>query len=66
MRITHRQIEAFRALMVSGSMTEAAQYLSVTQPAVSKIISQLESELGFSLFERRQGKLSPTDDGYIL
>ena len=47
-------------------MTEAAQFLSVTQPAVSKIISQLEMELGFSLFERRQGKLSPTDDGYLL
>lgn len=65
-RITHRQIEAFRALMLSRSMTEAAQFLSVTQPAVSKIITQLEEGLGFSLFDRRQGKLSPTDDGYIL
>ncbi len=52
--------------MLTGSMTEAAQALSVTQPAVSKIISQLEEELGFSLFNRRQGKLEPTDDAYIL
>ena len=66
MRITHRQIEAFRALMMTGSMTEAAQLLSVTQPAVSKIISQLESEARFSLFDRRQGKLKPTDEAYIL
>lgn len=66
MRPTHRQIETFRALMLAGSMTEAARMLSVTQPAVSKIISQLEEELGFALFERHKGKLSPTADGYIL
>lgn len=65
-RPTHRQIEVFRALMLSESMTEAARHLSVTQPAVSKIISQLEEELDFSLFDRRQGKLSPTDEAQIL
>lgn len=52
--------------MLTGSMTEAARALSVTQPAVSKIITQLEGELGFALFERRQGKLEPTADAYIL
>jgi len=52
--------------MLTGSMTEAARALSVTQPAVSKIISQLEEELGFALFQRRQGKLDPTDDAFIL
>ncbi|MCP1201010.1 LysR substrate-binding domain-containing protein [Notoacmeibacter sp. MSK16QG-6] len=66
MRPTHRQIEAFRALMLSKSMTEAARMLSVTQPAVSKIITQLEQELEISLFERRQGKFSPTDDAFAL
>ncbi len=66
MRVTHRQIEAFRALMLCESMTEAAHLLSVTQPAVSKIISQLEQELGLALFNRRQGKLSPTDNAFIL
>lgn len=66
MRVTHRQIEAFRALMLCESMTEAAHSLSVTQPAVSKIVSQLEEELGFPLFNRRQGKFSPTDNAFIL
>lgn len=66
LQLTHRQIEAFRALMLSGSVTEAGRLLSVTQPAVSKIISQLEAELGFALFDRRQGKLSPTGDAHIL
>lgn len=47
-------------------MTSAARLLSVTQPAVSKIISQLELEIGFSLFDRMQGKLSATEDAYSL
>lgn len=66
MRLTHRQIEVFRTLMLSGSMTEAARLLSVTQPAVSKIMGQLQIEIGFSLFDSKQGKLSPTDDAYSL
>lgn len=66
LRLTHRQIEAFRALMLSGSVTEAGQLLSVTQPAVSKILSQLEAELGFALFDRRQGTLNPTAEAHIL
>ena len=66
LQLTHRQIEAFRALMLSGSVTEAGRLLSVTQPAVSKIMSQLEAELGFALFDRRQGKLTPTGDAHIL
>ncbi|MCF3935200.1 LysR substrate-binding domain-containing protein [Acuticoccus sp. M5D2P5] len=62
---THRQVEAFRAVMISGSMTEAARMLSVTQPAVSKILRQMENELGFSLF-RRDGGLKPTEAAEIL
>lgn len=66
MRPTHRQIEAFRALMITGSMTEAARILSVTQPAVSKIISQLEEEIGFPVFIRKQGRLKPNDNAFML
>ncbi|WP_172327259.1 LysR substrate-binding domain-containing protein [Mangrovicoccus sp. HB161399] len=65
-RPTHRQIEAFRAVMVAASVTEAARMLSVSQPAVSKILGQLEAALGFALFERRQGGLKPTDAAFAL
>lgn len=65
-RLTHRQIEVFRTLMLTDSMTKAARLLSVTQPAVSKIIGQLEIEIGFTLFDRKQGKLSATNDAYSL
>ena len=39
-----RQIEAFRFVMVTGTTTGAASSMSITQPAVSRLIADLESE----------------------
>ncbi|QPC44050.1 LysR family transcriptional regulator [Kaustia mangrovi] len=64
--ITPRQIEAFRAVMLTRSMTGAARILSVTQSAVSKIMHELEDELGFVLFSRRKGGLEPTPEAHAL
>lgn len=58
--ITLKQIEAFRAVMLGNSMTEAAKSLFVTQSAVSKIMREFEQEIGFQLFSRRKGGLLPT------
>jgi DNA-binding transcriptional LysR family regulator len=55
-----RQLEIFRAVMETGSVTEAARLLRVSQPAVSKILQQAESQLGFQLFIRVRGTLAPT------
>jgi DNA-binding transcriptional LysR family regulator len=55
-----RQLECFRAVMVTGTMTRAAEVLRISQPSVSNIIAGLEHELGFSLFKRRKGRLQPT------
>ena len=60
MMITLKQIEAFRAVMLGNSMTEAAKILFVTQSAVSKIMREFEQEVGFELFSRRKGGLLPT------
>lgn len=57
-----RQFECFRAVMVTGTMTRAAELLGVSQPSVSNIIAALEHELGFSLFRRRNGRLQPTSE----
>jgi len=58
-----RQIEAFRAVMVAGTVTAAGNILCVTQPAVTRLISNLEREVGFKLFERRRNRLVPTAEG---
>ncbi|NQU58527.1 MAG: LysR family transcriptional regulator, partial [Rhodospirillales bacterium] len=57
-----RQIEAFRAVMTEGSVTQAAVALGVTQPAVSCLIGNLEDSLGFILFKRHRGRFQPTGE----
>ncbi len=61
-----RNIEAFHALMVAGTTTEAAAMLRVSQPAVSRMIAQLERDLGFALFKRIKGRLFPTPEAEIF
>ena len=58
-----RQLEAFNHVMNSGSMVAAAAVMHISQPAVSRLISDLEKELKFSLFNRKQGMLVPTPNG---
>ncbi|MFZ7319563.1 LysR family transcriptional regulator [Comamonas jiangduensis] len=58
-RIGHRHIEVFRALMLAGSATGAAQLLFTSQPTVSRELARLEHLLGYALFERSQGRLRP-------
>lgn len=50
-----RQLEAFAAVMKSGSITQAAQSMHLSQPAVSKLIADLEHAIGFQLFIRARG-----------
>lgn len=61
-----KQVEAFRAVMLSGSMTAAAESLHTSQPNISRLIAQLERNAGFKLFERVAGRLLPTDEGAAL
>ena len=61
-----KQIEAFRTVMLSGSMTVAATQLHTSQPNISRVISQLERESGFKLFTRIAGRLTPTVEAEAL
>lgn len=61
-----RQLEALMAVIGHGSMTKAANDLGVSQPAVSRLLSDLEKTLGFQLFDRRDGRLVPTQESRYL
>jgi DNA-binding transcriptional LysR family regulator len=64
--IQSRQIEAFRAVMLRGTMTAAAAEIRVTQPAISRLIRDLEAEVGVRLFGRRGKLLLPTSEAQAL
>lgn len=66
MTVSLKSLACFRAIMDAGSVTSAAQQLKVTQPAVSRMLGQLESDIGFELFTRTKGKLVPTDAAFAL
>ncbi|WP_082572106.1 LysR family transcriptional regulator [Variovorax sp. Root434] len=61
-----KQLEAFLAFMHTGSTIEAAQRLGTSQPAVSRLLSQFEDDLGVPLFLRRKGRLHPTHEAEVL
>ena len=61
-----RQIEVFHAIYSSGSMTNAAVLLNVSQPSISKVLAHAEQQLGYLLFERNKGKLIPTPEAHQL
>ena len=61
-----RQIEVFRAVMITGSIRGAAQLLFVSQPAVSRLLSHTESRVGFPLFQRIRGRLHATPEAKKL
>lgn len=61
-----RQIEVFRAVMITGSINGAAQLLLVSQPAVSRMLSHTEARIGFKLFERIKGRLYPSPEARSL
>ena len=55
-----RQLEAFRATMRSGSITEAAEMMHISQPSVSRLIADIERSVGFPLFLRSGRGCNPT------
>lgn len=61
-----RQVEAFRAVMLRHTVTGAAESLHISQPAVSRLIADLEDRVGFALFRRQHGRLAPTAEAVVL
>lgn len=61
-----RQLRYFREVVRLGNFRRAADRLNITQPALSKSIRALETELGVQLLERGVHGVAPTDYGTIL
>ncbi|MBE2278492.1 MAG: LysR family transcriptional regulator [Rhodobacteraceae bacterium] len=64
--ITLQQIEVFRAVLSEGSVTAAGRRLNLSQPSVSRILSDLEAIVGFALFRRRSRGMAPTAEALFF
>ena len=63
MNITSRQLRAFLLIARHESFSRAAEQMSITQSGISIIVRELESQLGFRLFERTTRKVKLTEFG---
>lgn len=61
-----QSLKAFVAVADIGSFSEAAEALHITQPAISKRISNLEQRLNHRLFDRIGRKINLTEAGSAL
>lgn len=66
MRLRFRQLQAFHATVESGTVTGAAEALGISQPGISNLLSELERQTGFALFERMHGRLIPTPEAQLM
>lgn len=64
--MTLDQLEAFHAVATRGGFTAASAFLHKSQPAISKLIQNLESELGLALFDRASYRAALTDAGRLF
>jgi DNA-binding transcriptional LysR family regulator len=65
LRLRVRHLDVFRMLVETGSQSETAARMHITQPALSKWLRELESNAGISLFDRGRG-LTLTAAGELL
>jgi DNA-binding transcriptional LysR family regulator len=64
MAFSLRQLQYFVAVAEQGSVSGAAQKLSISQPAITEAVKELEADLGVTLFERHSRGLAITYKGH--
>lgn len=65
--MTTRQLYYLVTISDSGSLSGAAQVLGISQPALSKFLTDYEDSLGFLIFLRHRRQLTPTAVGrYVI
>lgn len=61
-----KALRSFLTIARERSLTGAAEFLHVTQPTLSRLVKDLENELGTKLFTRGSHRITLTDDGMLL
>jgi LysR family transcriptional regulator of gallate degradation len=61
-----RHLAAHAAIVATGSLSDAARRIHLTQPALTQGLAKLERQLAVDLFIRRPNGMEPTDAGRIL
>ncbi len=64
-RVSLRQLEAFRSVVLCGTVSKAAERMCVSQPAVSRLLADLERAIGFQVCDR-QRRFQLTHEGKLL
>lgn len=64
--LTIRQIEIFRAVMITKTVSGAARMLGTSQPGLSRMLGHMEDKLGLRLFDRTRGRLLATAEAQVL
>jgi DNA-binding transcriptional LysR family regulator len=65
-RPSFRQLEALIAVLDTGSVTRAAERMHISQPAISRLIANLEADVGYPMFRRAGGRIVPTAEATLL
>lgn len=66
MNISQKHLKAFLALLAHRNFTRASASVCLSQPAFSALITGLEKEVGFRLFDRDSHQVRPTEDGKVF
>jgi hypothetical protein len=61
-----RQIDAFKAVMETGPVTQAAACLHIAQSSATKLLQMCERSAGMLLFTRDRGRLIPAAEARLL
>jgi LysR family transcriptional regulator of gallate degradation len=61
-----RHLRALSAIVAHGSMSAAAQAVSLSQPALTQGLAKIERQLGATLFDRRADGVRPTPAGLVM
>ena len=66
MNVSLQQLRVFQAVAAERNFSRAGDRVGLTQPAVSRAMTELESQLGLRLFDRTTREVAPTDAGRLL